>query len=74
LKGREDVIEETGINRVDKFAEKLRYDLAAIGGRGDWGAKFTVSKAQVSDYWRSQVIVRGEPVKNNWLQLNGQTY
>lgn len=68
------MIEETGIKRADKFAEKLRDDLTAIGERGDWGAKFTVSKANVSDYWRSQVIVRGEPVKKNWLQLNGQTY
>ena len=68
------MIEETGVKRVDKFAEKLRDDLTAIGERGDWGAKFTVSKAQVSDYWRSQVIVRGAPVKKNWLQLNGQTY
>lgn len=68
------MIEEIGIKRVDKFAEKLRDGLIVIGERGDWGAKFTVSKAQVSDYWRSQVIVRGEPVKKNWLQLNGQTY
>jgi len=65
---------EEDIERVDKFAEKLKNDLTAIGERGDWGAKFTVSKAQVSDYWRSQVIVKGEPVKKNWLQLNGQTY
>lgn len=74
MKKREEVIEETCIKRVDKFAEKLRDNLTAIGERGDWGAKFTVSKAQVSDYWRSQVIVRGVPVKKNWLQLNGQTY
>lgn len=65
---------EEDIKQVDKFAEKLRDDLTMIGERGDWGANFTVSKAQVSDYWRSQVIERGEPVKKNWLQLNGQTY
>jgi hypothetical protein len=68
------VLEETGIKRVDEFAEKLKDSLTTIGDRGDWGARFSVSKASVSDYWRSQVIVRGEPVKKNWLQLNGQTY
>jgi hypothetical protein len=68
------MLEEKDIKAVDDFGELLIEALSGIGERGDWGAKFTVSKAPGSDYRRSPVISGGVPIKKNWVQVNGQTY
>jgi len=68
------VLDEANIERVDKFGEKVRDRLQAIGESGDWGAKFAISQPPVSDYYRAPVLVGGEPIRKNWLQLNGHTY
>ena len=68
------MLNDDTIERVDKFGEKLRDKLQAIGRSAEWGAEFELSKPAVSDYYRAPVIVGGEPIKKNWIQLNGHTY
>jgi len=68
------MIDDEAIERVDRFGEKLRDKLKAVGREGRWGDKFDLSKPAVSDYYRSPVIVDGNPIKKNWIQLNGHTY
>ena len=68
------MLDDKSIEGVEKFGEKLRDRLQIIGNDSEWGAKFDLLKAGGSDYYSAKVIIEGEPIKKNWVQLNGQTY
>lgn len=68
------MLQEGAIERVDRFAEKLRDRLQAIGKNGEWGEVFELSRPPASTHYRARVIVGGQPIDKNWIQLNFHSY
>lgn len=68
------MLDDISINRVDRFGENLRDELQDIAQDGRWGAKFDLSRAPTSDYYRARLIIGDKPQKKNFVQLNGHTY